>query len=202
MTLTKDTTKAVTHPAASLLDMIAPMAVPMPMTPAVAISRTTTDSTLALGGAVGRNPGSRAGVPISSSAECGVPLSKRGSLIPWTCLIRMPRQGTFFPLMIPSRIWSKLAPFRPMRKIPWIQGGSLSSAALSAPFRDRRESCGGGRPVDPRLLRVGSAVQAAQDARRCAGGPVYWSGSSWSGWVVPSAMSAASWERRRSWLRA
>jgi hypothetical protein len=64
ITLILDTTRATTQPATLLSARMAPTAVPIPITPAVATIRTAADSRPALGGFPGRNPDS---VAISQS---------------------------------------------------------------------------------------------------------------------------------------
>lgn len=68
-TLTRETTKPTIHPDTLALSRMAPMAVPMPATPAVAIHRTAIDSVFALGGEAGRKPGSTVGPDICAPAE-------------------------------------------------------------------------------------------------------------------------------------
>jgi len=50
--------------------MMAPMTVPIPMTPAVAMRRTRTDSARGRGGVDGRNPG---GAPLASLGAGAAP---------------------------------------------------------------------------------------------------------------------------------
>ena len=72
-TQTTDTLSPTIQPSTWLATRTAPTAVPMAITPAVAIRRTSADSTRSLGGAADRNPGDpAAGTVAAASAGSGL----------------------------------------------------------------------------------------------------------------------------------